>query len=75
MSDASSVKRTAVDCRIIWVADKHPSVNHTVWSEDEINALNELVSQYTKDKKAVDWVDISEKLGVGRNYRRYQTIG
>ncbi|KJA24523.1 hypothetical protein HYPSUDRAFT_473559 [Hypholoma sublateritium FD-334 SS-4] len=66
VSDASSVKRSAIDCRIVWVSDKHPSVNHTAWSEDEMNALNGLISQYTKDKKAVDWVEISEKLGTNR---------
>ncbi|KAF9485406.1 hypothetical protein BDN70DRAFT_639030 [Pholiota conissans] len=66
VSDASSVKRTAIDCQIVWKADKHPAVNHAGWSEDELNKLNLLVSQYTKENTTLDWLKIAEKLGTSR---------
>ena len=58
------MKRTATDCQIVWKADKHPAVNHAGWSEDELNTLNLLVSQYTKENTTLDWLKIAEKLGV-----------
>jgi hypothetical protein len=61
------VKRTAVDCQIVWIADKHPAVNHAEWSEDELNKLNLLVSHYAKEKTPVDWVKVAENLGVSLN--------
>ncbi|KAF8974614.1 hypothetical protein BDZ97DRAFT_38184 [Flammula alnicola] len=66
VSDASSVKRTATDCQITWIADKHPTVNHAEWSADEIDRLNSLVSEYTREKKTIDWVTIAQKLGTNR---------
>jgi hypothetical protein len=64
VSDALSVKRTAIDCRICWIGDKHPIINHGEWAAAEIARLNELVSEVLEEKNTVDWVEVARKLGV-----------
>jgi hypothetical protein len=61
VSDASSVKRTAIDCRVGWIGDRHPRINHGEWAAPEIAKLSELVS---KEKSTVDWVEVAKQLGV-----------
>ena len=64
VSDASSVKRTAIDCRICWIGDKHPRINRGEWAAAEIARLNELVSEVLEEKNTVDWVEVARTLGV-----------
>ncbi|KAF9040635.1 hypothetical protein BJ165DRAFT_1491235 [Panaeolus papilionaceus] len=66
VSDESSVKRTALECRICWVGDKHPSINHGEWTEDEIKRVNEIVLEAQKSQSPVDWVAVAEELGTNR---------
>ena len=64
VSDASSVKRTAIDCRVCWVGDRHPIINHDEWAAPEIAKLGELVSEILKEKSTVDWEEVAKQLGV-----------
>ena len=64
VSDASSVKRTAIDCRVCWIGDRHPRINHGEWAAPEIAKLSELVSEILKEESTVDWVEVAKQLGV-----------
>jgi len=64
VSDASSVKRTAVDCRTVWIGDQHPRFNHAEWTSEEVSKLNTLLSTYVQKKETVNWVSVAEQLGV-----------
>lgn len=64
VSDASSVKRTAIDCRVCWIGDRHPGINHGEWAAPEIAKLSELVSEILEEKSTVDWVEVAKQLGV-----------
>lgn len=66
VSDASSVKRTATDCRVCWIGDRHPKINHSEWAALEVTKLSELVSEVLKEKSTVDWVEVAKQLGVRR---------
>ncbi|TFK27051.1 hypothetical protein FA15DRAFT_666783 [Coprinopsis marcescibilis] len=68
VSDASAVKFTAEECRIKWVGDRHPSINHSEWSATETEELRLLVDELKKkDPTAkLDWVDIAKQLGTNR---------
>lgn len=61
VSDGSSTKRSAVDCKVIWLGDKNPEINHSEWKEDEVNALKRIVAS---ENGQVDWVKVAEALGV-----------
>ncbi|KAF8901733.1 hypothetical protein CPB84DRAFT_953074 [Gymnopilus junonius] len=66
VSDSSSVKRTPTECRVIWVGDQHPSLNHGQWPNSELDKLNAIVQEYTEKKNPVDWVNVAELLGNNR---------
>ncbi|KDR83378.1 hypothetical protein GALMADRAFT_205382 [Galerina marginata CBS 339.88] len=66
VSDSSSVTRTATECRVVWVGDRHPRINHAEWSKSEVSKLNSIVSEPLKEKKPVDWVNVAETLGTNR---------
>ncbi|PPQ69389.1 hypothetical protein CVT24_001658 [Panaeolus cyanescens] len=66
VSDESSVKRTAMECRICWIGDKHPSINHSEWSEDEVKKVTEIVSEAQKVQTQIDWVAVAKELGTNR---------
>ena len=58
----SSVQRTAKECEIRWLGERHPQYNHAQWSQSEIAKVRELVDGAREGE--VDWVKIAEKLGV-----------
>ena len=64
LSDVSLVKRTAIDCSVCWIGDRHPRINHGEWATPEIAKLHELVSEILEGKNTVDWVEVAKKLGV-----------
>lgn len=64
VSDASSVKRTAIDCRVCWIGHRHPRINHGEWTALEVATLSELVSE-ALEKGTVNWVEVAKQLGVG----------
>ncbi|KAF5388265.1 hypothetical protein D9615_000172 [Tricholomella constricta] len=67
VSIACTVKRTADQCRIRWLGDRHPNINHSNWSSSELDKLKAIVSAQleTNDGK-VDWVHVSMDLGTNR---------
>ncbi|KAF9563717.1 hypothetical protein CPC08DRAFT_632473 [Agrocybe pediades] len=66
VSDASSVKRTPTECKIAWIGYRHPRINHADWTASEISELNSIIQEYTKEKLAIDWVKVAERLGTNR---------
>ena len=63
VSDASSIKRTAIDCRVCWIGNRHPRINHGEWAAPEVAKLGELVSTVLEEG-TVDWVEVAKQLGV-----------
>jgi hypothetical protein len=61
VSDASSVKRSATECLVAWVANR-PCVNRAEWTPSELQQLRLLTLEYPPNK--VNWVQVAEKLGV-----------
>ncbi|KAG6918900.1 hypothetical protein DXG01_010555 [Tephrocybe rancida] len=64
---AGSTSRTADQCRIKWLGDRHPKINHGNWTPAELEKLKGLVSAQgeAKDVK-VDWVQVANELGTNR---------
>ena len=56
------MRRTAQECEIRWLGDRHPELNHSPWSQEEITRVKELVGDAVQGQ--VDWVDIAARLGV-----------
>ncbi|KAG6886085.1 hypothetical protein C0993_004075 [Termitomyces sp. T159_Od127] len=64
---SGSTHRTADQCRIKWLGDQHPSINHGTWSQSELEKLKNLVStQNQTNEGKVDWVWIAKELGTNR---------
>jgi hypothetical protein len=61
ISDTSSVKRNATECRVAWAANR-PCVNRAPWTPSELRQLHSLISGYPPNK--VSWAEVAEKLGV-----------
>lgn len=66
VSDVSKVKYTADECRIRWLGDRHPQINHNEWTASELKNLGVLVSTYRDKSSKVDWVEVAAKLGTNR---------
>ncbi|KAG5646435.1 hypothetical protein DXG03_003485 [Asterophora parasitica] len=67
VSNSCATKRTADQCRIRWLGDRHPRINHSNWSGSELDNLKALVSsQAEANDGKVDWVKVSEALGTNR---------
>ncbi|KZP24602.1 hypothetical protein FIBSPDRAFT_856792 [Athelia psychrophila] len=64
VSTVANQPRTAQDCAILWLGDRHPKFVHTVWAPAEIAQLQALVKSAPKDP--VNWVEIAESLGTNR---------
>ncbi|PIL36826.1 transcription factor [Ganoderma sinense ZZ0214-1] len=63
-SASTTVQRTAKECEIRWLGERHPQFNDTQWTKSEIAKVKELVGGAREGE--VDWVEIAEKLGTGR---------
>ncbi|KAL7282168.1 hypothetical protein ACG7TL_003637 [Trametes sanguinea] len=59
-----SVHRTAKECEIRWLGDRHPDFNDAQWTQAEIAKVRELVDGAQEGQ--VNWVEIAQKLGTGR---------
>ncbi len=57
------MQRTAKECEIRWLGERHPQFNVAQWTKSEIAKVKELVGSAREGE--VDWVEIAEKLGVG----------
>ncbi|TFK43183.1 hypothetical protein BDQ12DRAFT_661894 [Crucibulum laeve] len=66
VSDSSTTPCTADECRIRWLGDKHPKINHGEWTSNETENLKSLVSDQLESAGKVDWVDVVKKLGTNR---------
>lgn len=64
VSDASGFKRAAEECRIRWVGDRHPKINHGDWSSEETDHLSRLIISATETSDKVNWVNVAKQLGV-----------
>ena len=65
VSLASNINRTAEQCRIKWLGDRHPRTNHRGWSASELEHLKRLVTeQQGANNGKVDWVYVAKMLGV-----------
>ncbi|KAF8076140.1 hypothetical protein FPV67DRAFT_1664441 [Lyophyllum atratum] len=67
VSNVCTVKRTADQCRIRWLGDRHPKINHASWSSAELEKLKGLVTkQQAANDGKVDWVHVAKDLGTNR---------
>jgi len=64
VSDRSSIKRTPDECRIQWVGNFHPKVNHGTWTRDELEKLHRLTRLQQAQGRKIDWVRVARDLGV-----------
>lgn len=48
-----------IDCKLKWINDLHPDINHEPFTSDEIEAIKEYVSN---DQDDCNWTDIAEKI-------------
>lgn len=58
----ASLPRTAKDCAIRWLGDRHPQFVHSPWTPTELEKLQELVKNAPKGP--IDWVEIASSLNV-----------
>ncbi|KII95876.1 hypothetical protein PLICRDRAFT_34825 [Plicaturopsis crispa FD-325 SS-3] len=64
VSQTSAAPRSARECMIRWLGDRHPDFNHGPWTQPEIAQLTELTSG--KEEGEIDWVDVARELGTKR---------
>ncbi|KAH9007045.1 hypothetical protein EDB86DRAFT_2869709 [Lactarius hatsudake] len=65
VADSSAIsQRSAKECEIRWLGDRHPRFNHSTWDESEVAAAQKLVEGC--EDGDVDWVSIAEQLGTRR---------
>ena len=65
VSDVSSDRFTADQCRIKWVGSHSPAFNHSEWKIPETNKLFEILrATPTGPDGRVDWVKVTNELGV-----------
>ncbi|GJE84916.1 snRNA-activating protein complex subunit 4 [Phanerochaete sordida] len=58
------ISRTAEECEIRWLGERHPDFDRSNWSQPEISRLKELIGDAKEGE--VDWVQIAAKLGTRR---------
>ena len=59
--------RTAKECEIKWLGDRHPSINHAQWSQPEISKCRDLVDAYRAEhghEVTIDWSWVAKELKV-----------
>ncbi|KIM83791.1 hypothetical protein PILCRDRAFT_818814 [Piloderma croceum F 1598] len=61
VSSVASLPRTARDCAIRWLGDRHPQFLHTPWTPTELAKLQDLVKNAPEGP--IDWVEIASSLG------------
>ncbi|EMD41117.1 hypothetical protein CERSUDRAFT_91875 [Gelatoporia subvermispora B] len=63
-SNPAATQRTAPECKIRWLGERHPRFNHTQWTQSEIAKLRALTEGAKEGE--IDWVEIAAKLGTRR---------
>ena len=62
-NDSSTIsQRSAAECKIHWLGDRHPRFNHSAWPASEAAAAKALVEGH--EGGDIDWVSIARQLGV-----------
>ena len=59
--------RTARECEIKWLGDRHPSINHAQWTQQEICKCRDMIDSYRVEHGpgvTVDWVWVANELKV-----------
>jgi hypothetical protein len=64
VSDQSNTKRTPDECRIQWVGNLHPKVNHGEWTSEELNKLHDLTANELAAGGKINWTRVAKDLGV-----------
>ncbi|KAJ7047601.1 hypothetical protein C8F04DRAFT_1059458 [Mycena alexandri] len=64
VSDSSTTKRTAEECKIKWM-DVNGVINRAAWPAAELNALQKIVNKY-RNQTPVNWVQVAQELGTNR---------
>ncbi|KAK7061521.1 Myb domain protein 4r1 [Favolaschia claudopus] len=65
VSDSSSVKRTAEECKIKWIGDLSSSTNRREWSAPETQQLKDIIAKQP-NRTSINWVEVSRELGTNR---------
>ncbi|KAF9449881.1 hypothetical protein P691DRAFT_758628 [Macrolepiota fuliginosa MF-IS2] len=60
------IRRTPDECRIQWVGNLHPKINHGDWTQDEENKLHELTASSLATGGKINWTRIAQELGTNR---------
>ncbi|KAJ7507517.1 hypothetical protein B0H11DRAFT_2218359 [Mycena galericulata] len=66
VSDTSSIKRTAEECKIKWIGELSTAVNRGSWTTSEQQKLQQILKSKAKAKQIVNWVEVSKTLGTNR---------
>lgn len=72
LSDISTAKFSPDECRIKWLGDLHPSIDHSDWTDEETSRLRPILEaareQHQRNNPSgalsFDWVSIGRQLGV-----------
>jgi myb proto-oncogene protein len=59
--------RSAFECKLQWLNNNHPSINHGAWTAEEEKRLIVIA----KEHKEHDWESISQELGVRNQYPHF----
>ncbi|KAF7981605.1 hypothetical protein HWV62_32668 [Athelia sp. TMB] len=60
VSTAANFPRTAQDCAILWLGDRHPKFTHTPWATPEISKLQALIK--ATPTGTINWAQIAKDL-------------
>ncbi|KAH9938455.1 uncharacterized protein B0H18DRAFT_967262 [Fomitopsis serialis] len=63
-SSLSGDHRSAKECEVKWLGERHPQFNHSQWTQHEIDQVKALVANCVPGQ--IDWVNVAEKLGTHR---------
>ncbi|PCH41368.1 hypothetical protein WOLCODRAFT_69152 [Wolfiporia cocos MD-104 SS10] len=63
-SGTSTIQRSAKECEICWLGDRHPVLNHSPWTQSEIDRVRQIIGDRTEGQ--IDWLAVSAQLGTGR---------
>ncbi|KAF7973216.1 hypothetical protein HWV62_15815 [Athelia sp. TMB] len=64
VSTAANFPRTAQDCAILWLGDRHPKFTHTPWATPEISKLQALIK--ATPTGTINWAQIAKDLDTNR---------
>ncbi|KAA1466108.1 hypothetical protein DENSPDRAFT_790470 [Dentipellis sp. KUC8613] len=63
-NSAAGDGRSAKECEIRWLGDRHPRFDHATWTQTEIDKVKTLTERVPEGE--VDWVEVAKQLGTNR---------